>query len=82
LCQAAFTEEVVEAGQMICQPGEQTDKLRVIVQGKVEVRAAAGAHAYETGRVLGVGDYFDEETWVFSPPEGSAVLLVADSVHG
>ncbi|MEU3738159.1 family 2B encapsulin nanocompartment shell protein [Streptomyces sp. NPDC032198] len=62
----AFTEVTFEAGQVLAQEGDPTDRLWVIVQGKAEKRVTGRYGEDALLEVVGDGQFFDLGAWTRS----------------
>ncbi|QHC24823.1 family 2B encapsulin nanocompartment shell protein [Streptomyces sp. GS7] len=65
---AAFTEMPFEAGQMLAEDGDMTDRLMVIAQGRAEKRAQGRFGEDALLEVVGDGQFFDLDSWTRSAP--------------
>jgi CRP-like cAMP-binding protein len=72
-------EQAVDAGQVICQRGEQGDRFYIVQTGGVEVRLGTGPDSLPIYR-LGPGDCFGEMALLSGEPRSADVVALEDSV--
>jgi len=72
-------EQAVDAGQVICQRGEQGDRFYIVQTGGVEVRLGTGPDSMPLYR-LGPGDCFGEMSVLSGEPRSADVVALENSV--